>query len=78
MSYPSQIKARRHQVKGEIKTVARAVACGSNGYSFAAGTDAKSINDNRDLVRNLLDEDGFVYRVCLACILILPQVIHVP
>ncbi|KAJ7246429.1 hypothetical protein C8J57DRAFT_1180498 [Mycena rebaudengoi] len=56
------IKARRHQVKGEIKTVARAVACGSNGYSFAAGTDAKSTNDNRDLVRNLLDEDGFVYR----------------
>jgi hypothetical protein len=59
-----QLKARSHQVKGDIKTIAREVVVGKKGYDFKDDTTPDAIAFNRTLVTTLLTNNSFLYRVC--------------
>ncbi|KAJ7894277.1 hypothetical protein B0H14DRAFT_2559403 [Mycena olivaceomarginata] len=57
----SLLKARSHQVKGDIKTVAREVVVGKKGYDFKDDTTPDAIVFNRTLVTTLLTNNSFLY-----------------
>ncbi|KAJ7196380.1 hypothetical protein GGX14DRAFT_673203 [Mycena pura] len=56
------LKARLHQVKGDIKTVCREVIVGKHGYNILQDNSPESIAHNRQLVTDLLTGNAFLYR----------------
>ncbi|KAF7359614.1 hypothetical protein MVEN_00685200 [Mycena venus] len=56
------LKARRHQVKGDIKTIAREVADGKKGYGFKDGKSPEDIAYNRQLITTLLTGNAFPFQ----------------
>ncbi|KAJ7447659.1 hypothetical protein FB451DRAFT_1290083 [Mycena latifolia] len=58
----SLLKARIHQVKGDIKTVCRDAVVGKKGYDFHQDESPESIAHNRKLVTDLLTGNAFLYR----------------
>ncbi|KAJ7867074.1 hypothetical protein B0H14DRAFT_3590923 [Mycena olivaceomarginata] len=57
----SLLKVRSHQVKGDIKTVAREVIVGKKGYDFKDDTTPGAIVFNRTLITTLLTNNSFLY-----------------
>ncbi|KAJ7315742.1 hypothetical protein DFH08DRAFT_1086778 [Mycena albidolilacea] len=55
------LKARSHQVKGDIKIIAREVIIGKKGYDFRDDNTPEVIAHNRQLVTTLLTNNGFLY-----------------
>ncbi|KAJ6490458.1 hypothetical protein DFH09DRAFT_1105154 [Mycena vulgaris] len=61
------LKARVHQVKGDIKTACRDVIMGKKGYDFRQDDSPEDIAHNRQHVTDLLSGNTFLYREPMNC-----------
>ncbi|KAJ7076072.1 hypothetical protein B0H15DRAFT_603918 [Mycena belliarum] len=56
------LKARMHQVKGDIKTACRDIVISKKGYDFRQDDSPESIAHNRKLVTALVTGNSFLYK----------------